>query len=263
LIHKARQMHEIDVEYWLCHLGRGTRPPRRVRWACKKVVYPMTRGHTGNQDARCWEALACDAAIKVTLPRDYQYSARLPPSIATLKTNGYYDCPLTSRTFPVGARKGGISLPKDAANQLLPRFQKALPDLGLAAHHIGSSVGSRKQLERLPLEKSPDHFDFNSQILVRTIWSGFDKSEVASPTRYCTEDSFLKLRQCGLRVRLSRHGHRILSGQGASHVPAPPLDGRQGLRTGDRGRCGHPWKWERQPIIPTSRQGLFPEGWAT
>jgi glycosyltransferase involved in cell wall biosynthesis len=180
------------------------------------LVHPRNRGYGGNQKTCYTEALARGADIVVMVHPDYQYSPKLVPAMAAMVASGHFDCVLGSRILGVGARKGGMPLWKYVANRALTFTENLLVGYKLAEYHTGYRAFSRRLLETLPLEENSDDFVFDNQMLVQTLWFGFEIGEMTCPTRYFTEASSINFRRSvkygfgvlgtALQFRLARMG---------------------------------------------------------
>jgi glycosyltransferase involved in cell wall biosynthesis len=159
------------------------------------IVHPRNRGYGGNQKTCYTEALARGADIVVMVHPDYQYSPKLVPAMAAMVASGHFDCVLGSRILGVGARKGGMPLWKYVANRFLTFTENLLVGYKLAEYHTGYRAFSRRLLETLPLEENSDDFVFDNQMLVQTLWFGFEIGEMTCPTRYFTEASSINFRR--------------------------------------------------------------------
>ena len=200
--------------------------------ALHHIVHPRNRGYGGNQKTCYAEALARGADIVVMVHPDYQYSPKLVPAMAAMVASGHFDCVLGLRILGVGARKGGMPFYKYVANRFLTLAENLLVGYKLAEYHTGYRAFSRRLLETLPLEENSDDFVFDNQMLVQTLWFGFEIGEMTCPTRYFTEASSINFRRSvrygfgvlgtalqfrlarmGLTrpARLSKHGRRLPS----------------------------------------------------
>ena len=211
------------------------------------IVHPRNRGYGGNQKTCYTEALARGADIVVMLHPDYQYSPRLLPALAGMVASGHYDCALGSRILGVGALAGGMPLWKYVANRFLTLVENLLLGYKLSEYHTGYRAFSRKLLETLPLEENSDDFVFDNQMLVQTIWFGFDIGEISCPARYFTDASSIGFRRSvkyGLGVlatsvefRLAKLGisrPRRLARDGRRLAPVAAGSGRPGGPPGAR-----------------------------
>jgi glycosyltransferase involved in cell wall biosynthesis len=153
------------------------------------LVHPRNRGYGGNQKTCYREALARGADIVVMLHPDYQYSPRLLPVMVGMIASGHFDCALGSRILGTGARHGGMPAWKYVANRFLTFIENLMIGYKLSEYHTGYRAFSRRLLETLPLEENSDDFVFDNQMLVQTLWFGFDIGEVTCPARYFEEAS--------------------------------------------------------------------------
>ncbi|AGA31322.1 glycosyltransferase family 2 protein [Singulisphaera acidiphila] len=182
------------------------------------LVHPKNRGYGGNQKTCYGEALRLGADIVVMVHPDYQYTPLLIPAMASMISNGVYDCVIGSRILGGQARSGGMPLYKYFANRLLTVIQNLLMGSKLSEFHTGYRAFARQVLEQLPLEENSDDFVFDNQMLAQVIASDFRIGEISCPTRYFAEASSISLRRSvtygfgvlatALRYRLHQWGLR-------------------------------------------------------
>ena len=124
---------------------------------------------------------------------DYQYTPKLCLSLASILSEGLFDCATGSRILGRGALKGGMPIYKYIANRLLTAFQNFLLGYKLSEYHTGYRAFTREVLERLPLEDNSDNFLFDNQMLAQIIYAGFEIGEITCPTRYEEDSSSISL----------------------------------------------------------------------
>src|SRR5262245_44214702 len=151
------------------------------------IVHQRNRGYGGNQKTCYREALARNADIVVMLHPDYQYSPLLVPAMAAMIASHHFDAVLGSRILGTGALRGGMPLWKYVANRVLTFVENLLLGYKLSEYHSGLRAFSRSLLESLPLDENSDDFAFDNQMLVQTIWHGFNIGEITCPARYFEE----------------------------------------------------------------------------
>lgn len=176
------------------------------------LVHPENRGYGGNQKTCYVEALRLGADIVIMVHPDYQYTPLLVPAMATMISNGVYDCVIGSRILGGRARSGGMPAYKYLANRLLTLSQNLLLGSKLSEFHTGYRAFSREVLERLPLGENSDDFVFDNQMLAQIIAFRFRIGEVSCPTRYFAEASSIGLRRSvvyGLGVLATSWRYRL------------------------------------------------------
>ena len=161
----------------------------------KTIIHPENKGYGGNQKTCYREALAHSADIVVMVHPDYQYSPRLVTAMASMIASGHYDVVLGSRILGGTARKGGMPLYKYVANRFLTLIENMALGVKLSEYHTGFRAFTREVLETLPLEENSDDFVFDSEMLVQTVFFGFNIGELSCPTRYFKEASSINFRR--------------------------------------------------------------------
>jgi glycosyltransferase involved in cell wall biosynthesis len=164
------------------------------------IAHEENTGYGGNQKSCYRAALDLGADVVIMLHPDYQYTPKLCISMASLLSQGVFDCALGSRILGKGAVKGGMPRYKFIANRLLTAFQNILLNYKLSEYHTGYRAFTREVLERLPLENNSDNFLFDNQMLAQIIYAGYDIGEITCPTRYEEDSSSISL------IASSRYG---------------------------------------------------------
>ena len=113
--------------------------------------------------------------------------------MASILSEGIFDCALGSRILGQGAMKGGMPLYKYLSNRFLTAFQNFMLGYKLSEYHTGYRAFTREVLERLPLQNNSDNFLFDNQMLSQVIYAGFDIGEITCPTRYDEDSSSISL----------------------------------------------------------------------
>ena len=152
------------------------------------LVHDKNLGYGGNQKTCYRAALALDADIVIMVHPDYQYTPKLIRAMASLISEGLFECVLGSRILGVGAIKGGMPTHKYLANRALTFIQNLLVGHKLSEYHTGYRAFSRKILEELPLETNSDDFIFDNQMLLQIIAKDYSIGEISCPTSY-TDDA--------------------------------------------------------------------------
>src|SRR5262245_62775731 len=152
-------------------------------------------GYGRNQMTCYREALKAGADIVVMVHPDYQYDPRLVVAMAGMVASGVYDVVLGSRILGGTAHAGGMPGYKYIANRVLTAAQNLALRAKLSEYHTGYRAFSRRVLETLPLAENSEDFVFDNQMLVQTVWFGFDLAEVSCPTRYNHDASSINFRR--------------------------------------------------------------------
>ncbi len=168
------------------------------------IVHTENLGYGGNQKTCYKTALQNGADIVIMLHPDYQYTPKLITAIASLISEGLFDCVLGSRILGEGALKGGMPLYKYIANRFLTLYQNILIRHKLSEYHTGYRAFSREILETLPLDNNSNDFIFDNQMLLQILYANFTIGEITCPTRYFKEASSINL------VRATKYGLEVL-----------------------------------------------------
>ncbi|MEK8015910.1 MAG: glycosyltransferase family 2 protein [Candidatus Parabeggiatoa sp.] len=167
------------------------------------ILHTQNLGYGGNQKTCYKTALQKGADIVIMLHPDYQYTPKLITAMASLISEGLFDCVLGSRILGVGALKGGMPLYKYVSNRFLTFYQNLFLNHKLSEYHTGYRAFSREILETLPLDKNSNDFIFDNQMLLQIIYANFSIGEITCPTRYFEEASsisFIRAVKYGLSV---------------------------------------------------------------
>ena len=159
------------------------------------IVHSKNLGYGGNQKTCYKEAMKLGADIVIMVHPDYQYTPKLITAMASLISEGIFDCVLGSRILGVGALRGGMPRYKYVANRALTLVQNLLLGYKLSEYHTGYRAFSRKLLETLPLENNNDDFVFDNQMISQIIYFGFSIGEVTCPTRYMEDSSSISFQK--------------------------------------------------------------------
>ena len=152
-------------------------------------IHDVNKGYGGNQKTCYGEALRKGADIVIMLHPDYQYPAKLIPTMAGLLTSGMFDIALGSRILGGMALKGGMPLYKYVANRALTFFDNLITGQKLSEYHTGYRAFTKDVLLSLPIMENSDDFIFDNEILMQAIYFGHKIGEVTSPTNYNKEAS--------------------------------------------------------------------------
>jgi glycosyltransferase involved in cell wall biosynthesis len=153
------------------------------------ILHMKNMGYGGNQKTCYRTALNMGADIVIMLHPDYQYTPKLITAMASLISEGLFDCVLGSRILGTGALAGGMPLYKYFANRVLTGFQNLLLGHKLSEYHTGYRAFSKTILETLPLETNSDDFVFDNQMLAQIIFARFSIGEITCPTLYFEDAS--------------------------------------------------------------------------
>ena len=156
----------------------------------KVIVHEKNTGYGGNQKTCYTEALKNDADIIIMLHPDYQYDARVIPSLVSFIKDGICDVMLGNR---IRTRKeaisGGMPLYKYFANRFLTIFENLILGQNLGEWHSGLRAYSKKVLQTIPWRNNSDDFVFDQQFLIQCAYFGFRIGDIPVPAKYFEEAS--------------------------------------------------------------------------
>lgn len=153
------------------------------------IRHDTNTGYGGNQKTCYKKAIELGADVIIMLHPDYQYTPKLITSMASLITEGVFDCVLGSRILGTGALNGGMPVYKFISNRLLTAFQNLVINYKLSEYHTGYRAFSREILQTLPLDENANGFVFDNQMLAQIIYAKFSIGEITCPTRYAAGSS--------------------------------------------------------------------------
>lgn len=158
-------------------------------------VHEKNMGYGANQKSCYKLALQAGADIVIMVHPDYQYTPKLIPAMASMIASDLYQCVLASRILGGYALKGKMPLWKYIANRFLTLVENMITSAKLSEYHTGYRAFSRQLLEQLQLEENSDDFVFDNQMLMQTLWHGYQIAEVSCPTKYFPEASSINFKR--------------------------------------------------------------------
>jgi glycosyltransferase involved in cell wall biosynthesis len=158
------------------------------------------RGYGAAEKTLLDYALREGAGATVLLHADGQYSPQKILDMLEPLDRGEADLVQGSRMVGGGALRGGMPLYKFAANRVLTGVQNIAFGMRLAEYHSGYLAHSARLLERLPLDRLSDSFDIDIEVMICAHLLGLRIREVAIPTIYAGEISYLRPVRYGLDV---------------------------------------------------------------
>lgn len=154
------------------------------------IQHAQNRGYGGNQKTCYRAALDAGADIVIMVHPDYQYDARVIPSMVQFLRLGICDAVLGSR---IRTRKEALQcgMPwwKYVANRLLTLSENLAMGVNMGDAHTGMRAYTREVLETVPFDANSDDFVFDSQFLSQLVYYGFRIGDVPVPTRYFKQAS--------------------------------------------------------------------------
>lgn len=156
--------------------------------------------------------------IIIMLHPDYQYTPKLITAMASMIAYGVFDAVIASRILGNKALKGGMPLYKYIANRFLTTAENILIKQKLSEYHTGYRAFSAEVLEKIPLLENSDDFVFDNEMLLQTMYFGFNVGEVSCPAKYFDEASSISFRrsmtygigvmQTALKYFMSKRGNK-------------------------------------------------------
>ncbi len=191
------------------------------------ISHDQNMGYGGNQKTCYKTALQKGADIVIMLHPDYQYTPKLITAMASLISEGIFDCVLGSRILGKGALKGGMPLYKYVSNRFLTFSQNLLIRHKLSEYHTGYRAFSKEILETLPLDNNSNDFIFDNQMLLQILYANFSIGEITCPTRYFEDASsinFVRSVKYGLSVIMTTLEYLLHRWKMVSSSRFSPLD---------------------------------------
>jgi glycosyltransferase involved in cell wall biosynthesis len=162
--------------------------------------------HQNNQGYGAAEKRLLNRAVKegadvvILLHSDGQYSPENIPDLLKPFDENEADMVQGSRMLEGGALQGGMPLYKFIANKCLTTIENWAFGMQMAEYHSGYMLYSKKALLNIPFNKLSDSFDFDLEMLVMAKIKGLRIKEIAIPTIYADEISYLNPVKYGLDV---------------------------------------------------------------
>ena len=198
----------------------------------KTFVHMQNKGYGGNQKTCYQEALRAGSDIVIMLHPDYQYTPKLITAMASMIAYGVFDAVIASRILGNKALQGGMPLYKYIANRFLTTAENLIINQKLSEYHTGYRAFSAEVLEKIPLLENSDDFVFDNEMLLQTMYFGFDVGEVSCPAKYFDEASSISFRrsmtygigviQTAAKYFISRqgsNGYQIFNPNGKKLIP--------------------------------------------
>jgi len=161
----------------------------------KTFVHMENKGYGGNQKTCYQEALRVGSDIVIMLHPDYQYTPKLITSMASMIAYDIFDAVIASRILGNKALQGGMPLYKYISNRFLTAVENFIIQQKLSEYHTGYRAFSAKVLENLPLLENSNDFVFDNEMLLQTMYFGFNVGEVSCPAKYFKEASSISFRR--------------------------------------------------------------------
>jgi glycosyltransferase involved in cell wall biosynthesis len=180
------------------------------------LSHPVNLGYGAAEKTLLSHALGQGADIAVLLHSDGQYSPEKIPDLIEPFDQEAADLVQGSRMINGGALKGGMPLYKFIGNKCLTAIENMGFGMKMAEYHSGYMVYSRKMLMAVPFQRLSNSFDFDLEMIVSAHILGMRIREIAIPTIYADETSYLNPIKYGVDVLKvvkryrQRYYHRLL-----------------------------------------------------
>ena len=161
----------------------------------KTFVHTKNKGYGGNQKTCYQEALRIGSDIIIMLHPDYQYTPKLITSMASMISNGVFDVVIASRILGNKALAGGMPRYKYIANRFLTAVENFIIQQKLSEYHTGYRAFSAEVLTNIPLMENSNDFVFDNEMLLQTMYFGFNVGEISCPAKYFEEASSISFRR--------------------------------------------------------------------
>jgi glycosyltransferase involved in cell wall biosynthesis len=145
-------------------------------------------------------AMKENADVVIVLHSDGQYSPERIPDLLKPFDDETADMVQGSRMLDGGALRGRMPFYKFVANKVLTGIENRALGMKLAEYHSGYMLYSRRALELIPFEKLSNSFDFDLEMIVLARVKGLRIAEIAIPTIYAGEKSYLNPIKYGFDV---------------------------------------------------------------
>ena len=161
----------------------------------KTFVHTKNKGYGGNQKTCYQEALRLESDIIIMLHPDYQYTPKLITAMASMIAYGVFDAIIASRILGNKAVDGGMPLYKYISNRFLTAVENFIIQQKLSEYHTGYRAFSAEVLRKIPLLENSDDFVFDNEMLLQTMYFGFNVGEVSCPAKYFDDASSISFRR--------------------------------------------------------------------
>lgn len=146
------------------------------------------------------QALRDSSAVVVCLHGDGQYAPEMLGEICAPIVAGELDLVQGSRHAHGTAAQGGMPRYKIWAGRALCALENRVFKLKMTDYHSGYLAYSTAMLQKLPFAQLKGDFEMDLELIALARAQGFSVGEIAIPTRYADEVSYLNPWRYGLRV---------------------------------------------------------------
>ncbi len=177
-----------------------------------EILYnPVNQGYGGNQKLGYHYAVDRGFDVVVLLHGDGQYAPEYLDQMISPIVNGKADVVLGSRMINrLDALRGKMPLYKWIGNQVLTYLQNKILGENLSEFHTGYRAYSIMALKGIPFEFNSNYFDFDTEILIQLLDTKQRIKEIAIPTYYGGEISYVNGWYYALLILLTTIHSRIV-----------------------------------------------------
>ncbi len=192
--------------YVIVNDGSTDNTEEAIKRLCNKYTNIDHLRHQNNQGYGAAEKTLLNHAVRegadvvILLHSDGQYSPEKIPDLLKPFDENEADIVQGSRMLEGGALQGGMPLYKFIANKCLTAIENWGFGMQMAEYHSGYMLYSKKTLMRIPFNKLSDSFDFDLEMIIMAKINGLRIKEIAIPTIYADETSYLNPIKYGLDV---------------------------------------------------------------
>jgi glycosyltransferase involved in cell wall biosynthesis len=196
---------------------------------------PRNLGYGGNQKVGYDWAIEHDLDIVVLLHADGQYAPEFLPQIVGAFDDENVDAVFGSRMMTRGgARQGGMPMYKFIGNKVLSRFENQVVGTDLSEWHSGYRAYRVKTLREIPFQRNSDEYNFDTQIIIQLHEAGKRIVELAIPTFYGDEISYVNGTRYAREIVgdvLRYRVHKMGIGSGETAFASSPYEVKEGTDT--------------------------------
>jgi glycosyltransferase involved in cell wall biosynthesis len=149
-------------------------------------------GYGGNQKIGYKYAIKNHFDYVVLLHGDGQYAPEFIDNLISNLIKFNNDAVFGSRMINKwGALKGGMPIYKFVGNKILTFIQNLVLSSNLSEFHSGYRAYKIQTIKKIKFDKNSDDYPFDTEIIIQLLFSKYKISEVAIPTYYGKEISYV------------------------------------------------------------------------
>ncbi|MFC2160559.1 glycosyltransferase family 2 protein [Acidobacteriota bacterium] len=164
------------------------------------LKHNTNRGYGATEKTLLNFALKEGVELGILLHSDGQYSPEKIPELLEPFDKDEADLVQGSRILGGGTLQGGMPLYKYIANRCLTTIENWAFEMKLTDYHSGYMLYSRNTLLSIPVNQLSDSFEFDLEMIIAAKILGLRVKEIAIPTIYADEVSYLNPIKYGIDV---------------------------------------------------------------